>query len=415
MIHRHPLLSLLLSAILITLAQPIYGDNIFVDAAAKGTGDGSSWTDAYTDLQTAIDAAKAGEMLLVAEGIYYPTKAFNPITGKVTSKPSNGYLKSFYLTKEIMMYGGYPSQPAATENRDWQTNLTILSGDIDQNDITVGGIVQDPKGIKGTNAGIVLIITTAGAPVLDGLVFTAGNNVYGSYGGYGGGVYNYAAAKTDLLNPQFRNCSFTGNHALNGGGAMANVATNGGYSAPVITNCVFSHNTATHGGAIYSTGSYGTLNITDARFVGNSARGGGGALYFINLDSAQQVLIDHSSFQGNTAQAETLGQAILLQTAKFSSGHAQPRIEYSSITMSSSYVFGSTANPFAINVGYESVDAMYLDSTYVEGALKCPVSSICDAATRKWFSSGAEQIHADAETKPHIPQGLGPRTQNPHF
>ena len=47
---------------------PPPGPIIYVDLNATGANDGSSWTDAFTDLQVALAVASAGNEIRVAEG-----------------------------------------------------------------------------------------------------------------------------------------------------------------------------------------------------------------------------------------------------------------------------------------------------------------------------------------------------------
>src|SRR5690606_15060660 len=67
-----------------------------------GGNDGSSWTDAYTNLHDAIDVAGASDQIWVAAGTYKPSRlplANTPTagTGRVT----------FYLNKALSIYGGF--------------------------------------------------------------------------------------------------------------------------------------------------------------------------------------------------------------------------------------------------------------------------------------------------------------------
>src|SRR5690606_25480879 len=74
-------------------------------------GDGSSWRNAYTNLQAAIDAAVSGDRIFVADGTYYPT-------GNGTGRNVH-----FTLKNGVAIYGGQAGlRGDGTE--------TILSGNI---------------------------------------------------------------------------------------------------------------------------------------------------------------------------------------------------------------------------------------------------------------------------------------------
>uniref|UniRef100_UPI0026EF5573 hypothetical protein n=1 Tax=Nonlabens dokdonensis TaxID=328515 RepID=UPI0026EF5573 len=70
--------SLLIISFLLSLSMSA---QIFVNASATGANDGSSWTDAYTDLQTALANDTNGDNIWIAAGTYTPgnsiTSLFN--------------------------------------------------------------------------------------------------------------------------------------------------------------------------------------------------------------------------------------------------------------------------------------------------------------------------------------------------
>ena len=97
---------------------------IYVQSTATGSNDGTSWTNAYTDLNIALQAASSGDEIWVAQGIYTPT----------TCSACNDSDKSiaFSIPSGVEVLGGFPStgNPGIAD-RNWQTNPTTLSGDID--------------------------------------------------------------------------------------------------------------------------------------------------------------------------------------------------------------------------------------------------------------------------------------------
>ena len=235
---------------------------IYVDHTATGLNDGSSWANAYTDLQDGLSAASSGALIYVAEGTYYPTTT--------TTRTI-----SFAIPSGVEVYGGYPSGGGT---RDRSTSETILSGDIG-----TGGDVSD------NSRHIVTFSHVNDQTILDGFTITKGNASADpgsdNYPWNGGGGIYIDGTHTEIptntsSNPRITNCTITENSAEFGGG----IYNNGTYgeAIPSITNCIISENNATRNGAgMFSSGFYGISNavITNCVISGNYAEMRGGGMY----------------------------------------------------------------------------------------------------------------------------------------
>lgn len=73
---RKTLLNIL--SVLAISSVPAVGFSAVHYVKADGTGDGTSWANAAGNLQTAIDAAQAGDEIWVAQGEYVPEKLIMP-------------------------------------------------------------------------------------------------------------------------------------------------------------------------------------------------------------------------------------------------------------------------------------------------------------------------------------------------
>ena len=93
----------------------VWHKDIFVDSAAAGENNGRTWKNAYFNLQDALQKARNGTSIHIAEGTYYPAG----IEG-------NNREESFFLKNGIRIYGGY--QRGGIKRGD--NYITILSGDI---------------------------------------------------------------------------------------------------------------------------------------------------------------------------------------------------------------------------------------------------------------------------------------------
>ena len=265
---------------------------IYVDVDATGANDGSSWEDAYTTLQAALDESNANGAALyeiwVAEGVYYPDEGGSHV--------NNDRTESFRLSYDnVQLYGGFAGGETAREERDWQVHTIILSGDIDQ-DSTLTNNAYHVLWLDGqTNQSI------SGATVLDGFTITAGN-ADGSYPDFfGGGLYCAGRGSGHACSPALTNVTFSGNTAKYGGG-MYNDGSYG-TSSPTLTNVTFSANTGTYyGGGMLNSGGYGTSSpaLTNVTFSANTAYEGGG-MYNDATSGTSSPVLTNVTFSSNTA------------------------------------------------------------------------------------------------------------------
>ncbi len=198
------------TTIIISPAVPIY-----VDLNAIGANDGSSWTDAFTDLQDAL-AIGADTDIYVAQGTYYPT-----------STTTRGI--SFEIPSGATLEGGYPTGGGT---RDPMANPTILSGDIDLN----------PNDISNDSYHVVSVRDVTDV-VMDGFIIRDGNaDDASSFGrSRGGGVYVKGSTFT------LRNSEVKWNKAVFGGGGLFATLSN----QVQIEDCLIKKNRADYGSALY--------------------------------------------------------------------------------------------------------------------------------------------------------------------
>ncbi len=133
----------------------------YAKPAASGTGDCLSWINACT-LQTALTGAASGDEIWVAAGTYKPTAGTDRTV-------------TFQLKNGVALYGGFAGTETARTQRNPAVNVTILSGDIDNNDSQTP-IITDLTTVTGNTTNSWHVVTGATGATLDGFTITAGNN-----------------------------------------------------------------------------------------------------------------------------------------------------------------------------------------------------------------------------------------------
>jgi predicted outer membrane repeat protein len=275
------LLSFIVSLTTIGNAQ-IYVD---IDANA-GTKNGTSWTNAYTDLQNALDAASVNDQIWVAAGTYLPTASPDGTTDNRN--------KAFHLATDMKIYGGFDGTETQLSARNAAANITILSGDFNGNDIVTGnGSTLSITNNRENAYHVMITANLSVAAVIDGFTIKGGNaNGGGSityqskiyYKSQGGGMYNISSS------PTITNTTFLHNKGDLGGG-MVNDS-----SDPIITHTTFFYNTARDGGGMSNYFS-SSPTITNATFLYNTATDSGGGMF----SHSSSPIITNTTFSYNGA------------------------------------------------------------------------------------------------------------------
>ena len=311
----------------------------------------SSW-DEPCELQQALTNATADTQIWVAAGTYKPT------TG--TDRTA-----TFQLKSGVAIYGGFPVAGGSWEQRDWETNLTILSGDLAGDDLSQEGVTLDAAQIVGQNARhVVSAVGLTAATALEGVIISGGD-ARGAPVARGGGLY---AVNSSLM---LREVALLGNAAGSGGG----ISVSGGQ--PLLEGVLLEGNLASGagGGILALEGS--VVELVGARLRQNRAADGGALASY-----ASRPRIVNGALAGNQAarggalyayggelqllQATLAGNAGSTGSAAYLGGNA-------SLGIGNSILWGNTPEedpPLYIHSGTASVACTLLSGGYAgEGNL----------------------------------------------
>ncbi len=173
------------------------GTRAYVDTSATGNGLGYSWTNAFTTISAALNAAVQFSQInevWIAKGTYCPG-------------PSRA--SSFVLRDSLAVYGGFDGTEILLSQRDIDAFPVTLSGDI--------GVAGDST----DNVYHVVMMTGTTQPaVLDGVTISDGlANGSTTFDKYGAGIFNLGTMV--LRNSKIRNCT-----SINPGSALVNSGSN---------------------------------------------------------------------------------------------------------------------------------------------------------------------------------------------
>ena len=311
-----------------------------------GSGNGTSWQQAYGTLNLALQNAISGDEIWVAQGTYFPSSTLNSA-------------ESFIFKDGVKLYGGFlGNETLLTSRADTSGTTTILSG-------ILSSSVQTATLIKVNNASNI-------NNLIDGFTILGAKRIMvsGQPGGAGLQVLNSTIKlknciikdnRTELLN-------YNINQGYNGGGSAifsllsnlilenVNIVDNSLDNKKTTNNT----NNRVNGGALYIEGGnfgYNKGRIENNEYTYEGIKGYGGAGYFKNVtsldlanlfvyynkiamknistlsasnpegggfyfDSCNNILMDTNIFHGNYASYLTLPQNSTIPINQYGYGNA---------------------------------------------------------------------------------------------
>ena len=303
----------------------------------------------YSTVQSAVDAAGYGDVVLIEVGLYCPNDTINPQGKPITIRGAvnrfgdpatildggnairvltcrTGEVASTVFENLVIQNGSAISQYGGGMYNSFSsptlTNCVFKSNSADDGGGGMANFASSPTlancmfegNLGNSEKGGAMSNLSSSSPTLTNCVFTSnlayrGGGIYnesgsptlvkcmftnnsaksGASAGWGGGMYNDIASS-----PTLTDCTFTGNSASDGGG-MYNL-----YSGPTLANCTFTSNSASNGGGMMS--SIGAPALTGCTFANNSAFRGGGMLD-VSKPYESPILID-CTFTGNEADGD---------------------------------------------------------------------------------------------------------------
>ncbi|CAM2769904.1 hypothetical protein [Rariglobus hedericola] len=337
MIFKNPLRALLPALVLFSsLVTAASAAVIYVNGAATGSANGTSWANAYPELTVALNAATVNDEIWIAKGIYKPD--YDTSTGTHTGNRSLRYT----LKSGLGIYGGFAGTETVRSQRDWVANRTILSGDIG-----VAGVATDnTRTIMTTNG-----TAFANGVVIEGLVFAGGRSDDpaelggGIVGGSGGAIHFRNGSVT------IRHCVFAGNYAVYGG-ALYYVGT--AAQSLSIINCAFYSNSALYvGGAMENHSNAGNFRVSGSTFIGNTSSRG----------SAIGTNIGMTCYYANNLIHSNPATSSGWQSVETGNGYSGPGTNYTALGNVSEFVIGtaSTGNKIVSAHGLSTLPSAGVD------------------------------------------------------
>ena len=269
---KHRMFALTLIAFLMT---DLAFAQLYVDQDATGNNDGTSWEDAFSSLDSAIQRAQHGTEIWIAGGRYVRSTRLH------------------FHDLNTAIYGSFDGTESSVDQRDL-ANETIIAGDL---------LGDDIPGMPDSNKidNLQLIISakeSLGTLVIDGLV------VEGAREGPNPDSTTIDSVEGGMKlagNIELRNCQFRNNEAYEGGAVSIEFDPLAKLNRTRLIRCTFSKNQADKGGAIFIDSGGTEVYLQHCGFKDNYGINGG-AIHCKDYDTNTSLYILESTFVSNESR-----------------------------------------------------------------------------------------------------------------
>lgn len=266
------------------------GKIIYVDTAAVGENNGSSWADAYNYLQDALIDANAAAMpvqIHVAQGLYRPDQGTGVTPGSASA--------TFRLTDGMILRGGFAGVGAADPDaRSFEIYQTVLSGDLlgDDVDAISPPDLQDEPTRTDNSRTLIKMLDSEATIELDGFTLTAARRA----------IENLRQGNISVSNCVLKGFSGDAIRSHRGELKIAGCTFEDNWRQAIhhwgddltVTNSLFDNNWG-FGGMINCHSHSNKVTMRDCTFTGNVATGGRGMIDC----HAENLTLYNCTFSGN--------------------------------------------------------------------------------------------------------------------
>ncbi|WP_394758002.1 T9SS type A sorting domain-containing protein [Flavobacterium sp.] len=309
---------------------------IYVNATATGANNGTTWADAFTNLESAITPFTSVNEVWVAAGSYKPIGTLRTST--------------FLMKNALKMYGGFNGTETLLSQRNPKINITTLSGDVNGNDNATINATEATRqdnlyhviSVRGNIKDITIDGFTISGGNANGGTLTTGAGNLQFYHTRGGAIYINPYTTGDNISVDVANCVFEKNSGSDTG-VVAPYYAGGVITQSYTANfdsCIFKNNFSGTNAQILYAGTntfswYATGELKNCLFNNNTSTSGASCIYLsasatggtangLNIDIINSTFSSNIGMSGNVIRGDNASTVRFKNSIIYNNGSITP-------------------------------------------------------------------------------------------